>query len=245
MKCLRSLLLGVAMASLVSGGLAQPLFEPGARVLFQGDSITDMGRGRTADPNHILGHGYAFIIAAKEGADFPERQWRFINRGASGNTVSDLAARWEADTLALKPDVVSVLIGVNDVGRGLGANEPFLIDQFERVYDQLLAETVAALPKVKLVLGEPFFAPGHATTPRMDEWQAAMKALRASVERLGAKYRAPVVHFQKVFDDAAKRAPIDYWIWDGIHPTCAGHQLMADEWRRVYRAYYGPPGGGR
>jgi lysophospholipase L1-like esterase len=245
MKILRVLVLGMALAGLPSASIGQSLFESGARVLFQGDSITDMGRGRSSDPNHILGHGYAFIIAAKEGADFPERRLVFINRGVSGNTVGELASRWNADALAFKPDVLSVLIGVNDAGRKLGGNEPFVADEFAKIYDQLLAETVAALPNVKLVLGEPFYAPGRATAARMDDWKSAMKALRAATEKLAGKYRAPVVHYQKVFDDAFKRAPVDYWIWDGIHPTYAGHQLMADEWRRAYRAFYGPPGGGR
>src|SRR5436190_11183930 len=78
---------------------AEPLaaFTPGARILFQGDSITDGNRGRSADPNHILGHGYAFIIAAKFGAAFPEANLEFFNRGVSGNTVLDLEKRWPKD----------------------------------------------------------------------------------------------------------------------------------------------------
>src|SRR3982751_3727560 len=91
-----------------------PLFPSGARVLFQGDSITDGNRGRSEDPNHILGHGYAFIIAAKYGDVYAERNLVFINRGISGNKVSDLAKRWQKDTIDLKPDVLSILIGVND-----------------------------------------------------------------------------------------------------------------------------------
>jgi len=78
--------------------------------LFQGDSITDGNRGRTKDPNHIMGHGYAFSIASRLGADLPEKQFTFYNRGISGNKVSDLAARWQADTLDLKPDVLSILV---------------------------------------------------------------------------------------------------------------------------------------
>ena len=106
---------------------AEPIavFTRGARILFQGDSITDGNRGRSADPNHILGHGYAFIIAAKYGAAFAPLNLEFINRGVSGNTVPDLQKRWTADTLELKPDVLSVLIGINDQGHGLP------LDQFE------------------------------------------------------------------------------------------------------------------
>lgn len=110
-----------------------PAFAKEARILFQGDSITDGNRGRGADPNHILGHGYAFIIAAKYGSLLAERNLNFMNRGISGNTVLDLEKRWTKDTLELKPDILSILIGVNDKGRKV----PF--DQFEQVYDKLLS----------------------------------------------------------------------------------------------------------
>src|SRR5579875_1295459 len=99
------------------------LFNPQERILFQGDSITDMGRGRTEDQNHLLGHGYAFIVSAWERANFPERQLSFLNRGISGNTSADLAVRWKPDALDLAPDVVSILIGVNDVNQALRADQ--------------------------------------------------------------------------------------------------------------------------
>jgi len=219
-----------------------PLFEEGARVLFQGDSITDMGRGRTEDPNHLLGHGYAFIIAAMEAAYFPGRAVTFINRGVSGNTTDDLAARWQTDTLDLEPDVLSILIGVNDLGHKLREGQPFSIETYEKTYGMLLADAVHAAPGVKFILGEPFLAPGSATAADFEQRQLAMEAMRAVVKELADQYHAPVVHYQRMFDEAAKRAPHAYWIWDGIHPTFAGHQLMADEWRRTYRSFYAPGG---
>jgi len=130
-----------------------PAFKPNTRILFQGDSITDMNRGRTADPNHVLGHSYVFIIASKYGSSFPDRKLTFINRGVSGNTVADLSKRWDKDTLALKPDILSILIGINDLGHGVSAV------QYEQSYDKLLADTVKALPEVRLVLCEPFGLP--------------------------------------------------------------------------------------
>jgi lysophospholipase L1-like esterase len=216
------------------------LFEKGARVLFQGDSITDMGRGRTEDPNHLLGHGYAFIIAAMEAAYYPARAVTFVNRGVSGNTSEDLAARWQRDTLELDPDVLSILIGVNDVGHTLGEGRPFSIENYEITYDRLLAEAIRSAPRVRLILGEPFLGSGSGTAAQFEQRQSAMEAIRAVVGKLAGRYRAPVVHYQRMFDEAAKRAPAEYWIWDGIHPTFAGHQLMADEWRRTYRDFYGP-----
>ena len=213
-----------------------PLFKPEGRILFQGDSITDGGRGRGGDPNHALGHSYAFLIAARYGASLPERHLVFFNRGISGNKVPQLAARWQKDTLDLKPTIVSILIGVNDIWHPLNDGKEVSAEAFEAGYDKLLADTVAALPNVKLVLGEPFILPGKATSPKWEVWQGHLKKFQAVVEKLGKKYNAPVVHYQKMFDNAVKQAPAEYWIWDGVHPTYAGNQLMADEWIRTVNA---------
>jgi lysophospholipase L1-like esterase len=209
-----------------------PAFRPGARILFQGDSITDGNRGRSLDPNHILGHGYAFLIAAKVGALLPQRNLIFLNRGVSGNTVADLAARWSTDTLELKPDLLSILIGINDNSRQVP------LDAFEKGYDQLLAEAVAANPRLRIVLCEPFTLPVGKFQENFQPWAAGVQLRQEAVARLAAKYHAAVVRFQKVFDDACQRAPAAYWIWDGIHPTYSGHQLMADEWERCVSQFW-------
>ena len=207
-------------------------FSKDARVLFQGDSITDGNRGRSADPNHILGHGYAFIVAAKYGAAFPQLNLVFLNRGVSGNKVADLAGRWAKDTLELKPDVLSILVGVNDAGGGVPTEE------FERGYDQLLTDAQTANPKVRLVLGEPFTLPVGAKKEHWEAWRADLKQRQEIVARLAKKHGAALVRFQQVFDDACKSAPAEYWIWDGVHPTYSGHQLMADEWVRTVAAFW-------
>ena len=195
-------------------------FTPQARILFQGDSITDGNRGRSEDPNHVLGHGYVFIIAARHGAAFPQAQVDFINRGISGNTVVDLERRWQSDALAVRPDLLSVLIGVNDA---LCATP---VEVFERVYATLIDQARAANPKLTLVLGEPFRGRADDATRRLQE----------AVARLSRRCGAIHVPFQRVFDDAATRAPIESWIWDDIHPTYRGHQLMADAWESAVRA---------
>jgi len=210
-----------------------PAFRANDVVLFQGDSITDMNRGRTLDPNHILGHSYVFIIAAKYGSTYPEKKLTFLNRGISGDTVGGLTRRWDKDTIALKPTLLSILIGINDLGHGVSA------EKYEESYDKLLADTMKALPDVRLVLGEPFGLPVGRHKEDWDRYSAELAKRRAVVEKLAAKYHAPVVHYQKAFEEAAKHAPAEYWIWDAVHPTYSGHQVMADEWVRTVGAFYG------
>ena len=187
-------------------------FPKNSRILFQGDSITDGNRGRSADPNHILGHGYAFIIAAKYGAVFPERNYLFMNRGISGNKVADLQARWQRDTLDLKPDYLSILIGVND-------NSTVPLEKYEQIYDTLLTETEAALPHIRIVLCEPFTLPVGRVKENWESWSSGIKERQKIVVRLAEKHHAALVRFQGMFDAACKRAPAEYWIWDGVHPT--------------------------
>ncbi len=211
---------------------AEPIaiFTSGACVLFQGDSITDGNRGRTADPNHILGHGFVFIIAAKYGAAFAPMNLEFVNRGSSGNTVRELQKRWEKDTLELKPDVLSILIGVNDQSH----NVP--LAEYERTYDELITQAKAGNPKLRLVLCEPFTLPVGTRKEGYEVWRAGIQARQDVVAKLAAKHDAALVRFQPVFEGACKVAPAEHWIWDGVHPTYSGHQLMADEWERTVRA---------
>ena len=111
-------------------------------------------------------------------------------------------------------------------------------EQFEQQYDELLSKTVIAMPNIKLVLGEPFGLPVGGKKANWEKYRAELAVRQAIVVKLGEKYHAPVVHYQKMFEDAVKRAPADYWIWDGIHPTFSGHQLMADEWIRTVQDYW-------
>ena len=206
-----------------------PAFKTGSRILFQGDSITDMKRGRGTDPNHILGHSYVFILAAKHRAGFPDLDLDFVNRGVSGNTVLNLRDRWQTDTLDLKPDILSVLIGVNDNGR----NVPF--DEFEQVYDQLLTDARKANPKLKLVLCEPFGLPSGSKKQSWEAWYDGIQKRQKIVAKLAEKHGATLVKFQAALDAATDRASAEFWIWDGVHPTYAGHQILADAWEQAVR----------
>lgn len=222
----------LSLVSFLSAEEPLAIFAPNARILFQGDSITDGNRGRNQDPNHILGHGYQFIIAAKHGATLADRKLEFTNRGISGNTVLDLEKRWQKETLDLKPTVLSILIGVNDNGRGIP------LDQYEKTYDKLLADTKAAIPGIKFVLCEPFTLPTEGKERPMT-WNDELAKRGEIVAKLAKKYDAAFVPFQQAFNDAAKKAPAAYWIWDSVHPTYAGHQIMADAWEKAVREKWG------
>jgi lysophospholipase L1-like esterase len=198
-------------------------------IMFQGDSITDGNRGRDADPNHIMGHGYAFCIAARMGADYPERNLKFINRGISGNTITDLEGRWQKDTLDHKPDVVSILIGVNDVLAAL-SNGIKVGNEFEVTLRQLVNTTREALPAAVIVLGEPFILPVGMVLKNQSQWNASIALAEGATRNIAREFNCVLIEYQKTFTDACRRAPAEYWIWDGIHPTYSGHELMAREW---------------
>ncbi|MDR0995029.1 MAG: SGNH/GDSL hydrolase family protein [Tannerella sp.] len=215
-----------------------PAEAQGLRFLFQGDSITDGNWGqngskvRRADGNNILGHGYVFAIAARIGADFPQADFTFMNRGVWGNTLLNLEARWQADALDLKPDVLSVLVGVNDVmdvvrhqGHPYGGPEVF-----EAKYRGLLQKSREQNPNLLIVLGLPFIYPVGRYAHDIESSRKEMAPRVAAVRRLAQEFNAVLVDYPAMFERATTLAPIDYWIWDGCHPSVFGHELMAREW---------------
>lgn len=205
--------------------------KKGAVILFQGDSITDGNRGRDKDPNHIMGHGYAFSIASRIGADYPEKNYQFYNRGISGNKVIDLKNRWQSDTLDLNPDILSILVGVNDSTSVAAKWEPVVTpEQYEEIFDNLLNQTRSLFPNILFVLGEPFILKGSRVNDNWDAFCSDILKRQTIVKKLAEKYNAVFVGFQEVFNKACEKAPIDYWIWDGVHPTVPGHELMTREW---------------
>jgi lysophospholipase L1-like esterase len=206
-------------------------------ILFQGDSITEGGRWRTGrDFNHIMGQDYAYILAAQLGAAHPERQLTFLNRGISGNRILDLAARWQTDTLDLKPDFLSILVGINDTLAS--GDQAESLEHYQQTYDKLLAATIAALPQTKVLLGEPFLLPVGRHRASYASEIIEVERRQNVVRSLGAKYHLPVALYQSAFDRACQQAPPPYWSWDGVHPTYAGHALIVREWLRVARAFW-------
>jgi len=208
----------------------------GYTFLFQGDSITDGNRTRNNDWNHVMGHGYQYIIAAELGCDYPARQFRFFNRGNSGDKVSDLSARWQQDTLDLKPDLLSILVGINDVNAFIRGNEQYSSENYRKVYTSLLETTRQVFPDIELVLCEPFILYVGKVINKWTDYLRLVKEKQEIVRELARRFSAIHVPFQSAFDKALSRAPADHWIWDGIHLMPAGHELMAREWlQRVNR----------
>ena len=206
----------------------------GTVILFQGDSITDGNHGRSNDPNHIMGHGYAFSIASRWGAEYPEKRLTFINKGVSGNKISDLASRWQADALDLKPDVMSILIGVNDSSSVVLKWEPIVtVEKYEEIYQSLLDKTKLQFPEIVFVLCEPFILRVGKVKENWDAYKADLTLRQAVVRKLASQYNAVFIGLQEVFNKACEKAPADYWIWDGVHPTVAGHELITREWIRL------------
>lgn len=246
---------GVGLSSLGLTGCAtpiaserptqQPLIRPGDTVLFQGDSITDAGRDRKtagiANDKKALGNGYAWLAAAgllvqHGAADEPASQaampgsksgLRIFNRGISGHKVVQLDQRWQRDCVDLKPDVLSILIGVNDIWHTKNGKFNSTPAIYEKDYDALLERTRTELPKVRLIVCEPFVLRCGAID---ESWFPEFDEYRAAARRLADKHHATFVAFQSMFDKAAKIAPPAHWAGDGVHPSNAGKAMMAHTW---------------
>jgi len=204
-----------------------PSFKKGSRLLFQGDSITDMKWGRDQnDRNHYLGHSYVYLIAARLGVDMPEAQLDINNRGISGHTVGDLRKRWQTDAIEMNPDLLSILIGTNDVGAGVQG------EAFEADYREILDASRKSNPDLRIVLLDPFVL-RSGTLKDEKAWtsyRSATDKLGAVVARLAKDYDAVHIRTQDIFDSAAQAVTPEQWIWDGVHPLPQGHELIARNW---------------
>lgn len=199
------------------------------RILFQGDSITDVGRAREENlPLGIgMGTGYPQLVTARLITDAPERPWEIHNKGISGNRVVDLYSRWKIDALNLKPELISILIGINDTWHEFNRQNGVEVPRYEKMYRELLTWTKEVLPEVKLVLMEPFCFCFGAVAP---EWLPEVEERRKVVKKLAEEFNALFIPCQSILDKALEKAPQEFWLRDGVHPTLAGHQLLADAW---------------
>ena len=200
-------------------------------ILFQGDSITDTGRNRTVARENdaaALGNGYPLMAASQMLRAHPDGALHIYNRGVSGDKVPALQARWEADTLALKPDILSILVGVNDLWHKLAGNSTGTVAEYESQYNDLVDVTKKALPNVRLIVLEPFVLVTGAVDSK---WFPEFDERRAAAARVAKRAGAKFIPLQAMFTDLARKAPPQYWLADGVHPTIAGHAAIAERWR--------------
>ena len=202
----------------------------GGTILFQGDSITDAGRDRSnyyANASSGMGGGYVRQIVTELLGKYPGRSYRFYNRGISGNKVFQLAERWDDDCMHLKPNVLSILIGVNDFWHTLGGNYDGTVETYEGDFRRLLERTVNELPDMALIIGEPFAVQGGSAIS--ERWEA-FHPYRAAARKIATDFGAVFVPYHEVFAAALEQAPADYWCPDGVHPSMAGCHLMKEAW---------------
>jgi lysophospholipase L1-like esterase len=202
-------------------------------ILFQGDSITDVGRNRSATGANnaaALGGGYPLIAASHMMRAHPDSGLQIFNRGVSGDKVPQLQARWDADTIALKPDILSILVGVNDLWHKLNGNSNGTVAEYESQYNDLLDGTKNAFPNVRLIILEPFVLMTGAVN---EKWFPEFDQRRDAAARVAKRAGATFIPLQSMFTQLAKSAPAAYWLGDGVHPTIAGHAAIADRWREV------------
>ena len=195
-------------------------------ILFQGDSITDAGRSRDNDLER--GIGYPTLVSAELGLKYPG-EYKFINKGISGNRIVDLYARIKCDFINLKPDYLTILIGINDVWHEVGSRNGVDNKKFFKVYCDLIEEIKTMLPDIEIFILEPFVLKGAAT---QKDWNVFSKEtlMRAeSAKAVAEKFGLTFIPLQEKFDEAEKKAEASYWLYDGVHPTAAGHEIIANE----------------
>ena len=194
------------------------------RILFTGDSITDCGRVRD-NPDH-LGFGYAALTAAHLQARLASPELKIFNRGISGNRAADLLKRIDSDMIALNPTVISILIGINDTWRRFDSNDATSAEFFERDYRAILQKIKMHL-EARVVLLEPFLL--HVPQDRY-AWREDLNPKIDVLRKLAVEFGAELLPLDGLFAQAATQAPAAYWAGDGVHPSMAGHALIAETW---------------
>ncbi len=196
-------------------------------ILFQGDSITDVYRDW--DNGEDLGKGYALFVSSELGLKSPG-EYKFYNRGRSGDRSVDVYARIKADIINLKPDFISILMGVNDVWLEYLSGNGTSAEKFEKIYSMLIEEVKAELPNAEIMIMEPFLLKGEATEGNWEEFYTNVRERAEITKKIAEKYNLKFVSLQDKFDEAQKKAPQPYWAYDGVHPTHNGHALIKDAW---------------
>lgn len=219
--------------------------------LFIGDSITDGNWGspkgwpcpserrNSADLNHVYGHGYAEMTIGRLASENPDTAVHYYNRGISGNTLPQMAERWDKDAMALNPDVISILIGTNDVHMALKHGGTLDYAAWEKTLDSLFTVTRSKNPEVRLILGTPFTAKAGKVreTADYDTAREMTRRLAEIIRTVARRHDATIVPYDELLEKTTAgnpQVPASYWLWDGIHPTTQFHALMSQLWLERY-----------
>lgn len=201
------------------------IIEDNAVVLFQGDSITDAGRNRE-DGDDLSVRGFVMMTAALFSSMYPEKRVKFLNRGIGGNMVSDLKERWQQDCIGLKPNWVSILVGVNDCYRRFNENNPVTPEEFEADYRYIINEAKQKC-NANIILCEPFLIPSDEEKAR---WREDLDPKIHIVRKLAREFKAIYVPFDGLLAQACTRREPAFWSPDGVHPAAPSHAVMAKAW---------------
>ncbi len=203
------------------------------KIVFYGDSITDMNRDRNEDFGFFsYGVGYPNLIAAKLTKDHPDA-YKIYNRGISGDRVVDLYARIKRDVWNLEPDVLSILIGINDVWHELETQNGVDIVRFEKIYRMIIEETKERLPNIKIMLCEPFVLKGKGTVGKYNDFLQVRDYAKV-VKKLADEYGLFFLPLQQKLDDMAEKFGAEYYLSDGVHRSAAGAELIAENWLDLF-----------
>ena len=194
-------------------------------IVFIGDSITDAGRLEAV--YRPFGCGYVHFVANSLLGKYPEYNINIINTGISGNTIRDLNNRWEKDCLNHKPDILSILIGINDVCRQYTdtMNAAVLLEEYELTYKRLLSQ-VREKYNCRLILIEPFMFCDDKTNPAYKTVQEYINI----VHTLAEQFDAALVPMQELIDNKIKKVPPEKFSDDMVHPYVWAHCWIAQRW---------------
>jgi len=207
------------------------------KILFFGDSVTEMGRDYSGVGFKRFGVGYPLLVAA-ELYKKDVAKYEVINKGIGGNRVVDLYARIKADVWNHAPDVVSIMIGVNDLWHEIDVFRNGVdIVRFEKVYRMIIDDTLERFPKMKFILCEPCFLHGVSTDEKFEKFKAIYD-YAAVAKKLAKEYGFPFVALQQKLNEAAEKHGAERYLIDGVHPDVAGAKLIADEWLKVFNANF-------
>lgn len=204
------------------------------KLLFLGDSITDAGRYREED-GVLSSYGCGFVrsIAGRLFSRDPGK-YAVVNRGVSADKTVDLYARLKPDVWNEKPDVLTVLVGINDLAFDIKKNTGVGKERFKKVYRAILEETLEVLPKIRILLAEPFMGHGRETDGFFPEFEE-ISSYAAVVKELAAESGAVFVPLSAALEEGERKYGAGSMLSDGVHPTVAGAERIADEWMKAFK----------